>query len=144
MSLSNIVSSMFGGNIIKDVKDLSDVFVTTDEDERKKIEITRKFDLEDEKVANQAVTDRWKFDMQFGNNLSKSIRPLVLAFWTILVSFIIILDNNIGFTWNGKWHYFTIAKVYVPYIFNIYGVIIGAYFIGRSYEKTKGASTQGY
>lgn len=78
----------------------------------------------------QGVTDRWKFDMQSDNKLSKSIRPLTLIFLTSFLVIFIFLDSFYI-------DYFTINSEWIDLLKTLLTGVYIAYFGGRSYEKTK-------
>jgi hypothetical protein len=67
--------------------------------------------------------------MQSDSWLSKSIRPLVLAWLVICTTLLIFIDAGvIMFTVEDKW---------VDLLQLVLITVIGAYFGGRSYEKIK-------
>jgi hypothetical protein len=77
----------------------------------------------------EEVTARWKSDMQSDSWLSKSIRPLVLAWLVICTTLLIFIDAGvIMFNVEDKW---------VDLLQLVLITVIGAYFGGRSYEKIK-------
>jgi hypothetical protein len=67
--------------------------------------------------------------MEFGNKLSKSIRPLTLIFLTIVFTIISFADGNIG--------EFQLNKDLLPIWNTILLAVYSAYFVGRSIEKVK-------
>lgn len=73
------------------------------------------------------LTDRLKADMASDNWLSKSIRPLGFAAWTILMLFIILFDGNVGT--------FKINTAYLPLIESVYITYLGFYVGSRGMEK---------
>ena len=81
-------------------------------------------ELEAEKVAQGNVTERWKADMLSDSWLSKNIRPAVLAYWTVVISLM---------AFASKW--LQVDPLFTELIKVSYGVILAAYFIGRSVEK---------
>ncbi len=75
------------------------------------------------------VSDRWKNDMNSDSWLSKNVRPLVLLFLVLSTVLIVFIDAGvITFNVNEKW---------VDLLQLVLMTTIGAYFGGRSYEKTK-------
>jgi hypothetical protein len=84
---------------------------------------------EAEKKAGEEVSNRWRYDMEFGNKLSKSIRPLTLIFLTIVFTIISFADGNIG--------EFQLNKDLLPIWNTILLAVYSAYFVGRSIEKVK-------
>lgn len=126
--MKKIIQWLTGG-IIKQVGDVIDDLVTTDEerlDAKKKIqEILEQADKE----AQQQVTERWKYDMQSDSFLSKNIRPMVLIYLTIIFTALCFTDGNIG--------EFQITEAYIPIFQTLLVTVYGAYFVGRSWEKSR-------
>ncbi len=117
------------GNVIKEIGDVIDKLTTTEEE---KLIIKKQVQkiLEDADSKAQAqVTERWKFDMQSDSFLSKNIRPMVLIYLTVIFTALCFTDGNIG--------EFKIAKEYIPIFQTLLVTTYGAYFVGRSWEKTQ-------
>lgn len=85
-------------------------------------------DLEAEKVAQTAVTDRWQADMSSDSWLSKNIRPLTLIF-ILSVYTVFALMSAAGLVVN---------ETYVTLLGQWGMIIMSAYFVGRTVEKIKG------
>ena len=103
------------------------IHTSAEEKELGKAEV-EKVVLEYEQKMQVEVTKRWEADMQ-GNWLTKSIRPLTLAFLMIvLTTFTLVdfgfVDMDIKDSWIDLWQILAIT-------------CFGAYFGGRSYEKVK-------
>jgi len=103
------------------------IHTSAEEKELVKAEI-KKVVLEYEQKMQVEVTKRWEADMQ-GNWLTKSIRPLTLAFLMIALTIFTLVDfgyvdMNIKDSWIDLWQILSIT-------------CFGAYFGGRSYEKIK-------
>ena len=79
--------------------------------------------------AQTQNTERWKLDMQSDSFLSKNIRPLVLIFLTVIFTALAFFDGNIG----G----FKVAEEYIPIFQSLLITVYGAYFVGRTWEKSK-------
>ena len=76
--------------------------------------------LLDQDIAEmQEVTKRWSYDLASDNILSKNVRPLTLIFFS--VSYVI------------GWY----LEYSLENITGLLSLIVGAYFGGRSYEKTR-------
>ena len=75
--------------------------------------------LEMDMVEMQEVTKRWEADLNSDNKLSKNVRPLTLIFFS--VSYVI------------GWY----LEYSLENITGLLSLIVGAYFGGRSYEKTR-------
>ena len=122
-------ASLLGGNVLKDVGGILDDLTTSKEE---KLEAKRKLEeilLKAEADAQEQVSRRWEADMKSDNWLSKNIRPLTLAFLTIILVILSFLDGNIG----G----FVMDAAYKPIYQTLLITVYGAYFAGRSIEKIK-------
>ncbi len=121
--------SLLTGGLIKDVGNVIDKLTTTDEERlaaKQKIqELLEKADQD----AQTQITERWKLDMQSDSFLSKNIRPLVLIYLTVIFTALAFFDGNIG----G----FAVAEEYIPIFQSLLITVYGAYFVGRTWEKTK-------
>ena len=121
--------SLLSGGIIKDVGNVIDKLTTTDEERlaaKQKIqELLEKADQD----AQTQVTERWKMDMQSDSFLSKNIRPLVLVYLTSIFTILAFADGNVG----G----FEVAQEYIPIFQSLLITVYGAYFVGRTWEKSK-------
>jgi cation transport ATPase len=104
------------------------IHTSAEEKELIKAEINKKiFDFESN--LQQEVTKRWEADMKSDNWLSKSIRPLVLAWLVVSTTILIFIDAGvITFVVEDKW---------TDLLQLVLITVIGAYFGGRSYEKIK-------
>ena len=122
-----ILKKLFG-NISLDVNNLVDNIITTDE-ERIPLKTKLKEILKQaESSAQEQVTRRWEADSKAGW-LPANIRPLTLAFLTLIFVSISFFDGNVG----G----FKMNPVYVPVYQTLLMVVFSAYFAGRSIEKFK-------
>ena len=126
--LNNLIGGLFT-TLSKQASTIIDETVTTKEEKWKlKNELTQIIN-EAEKNASQEVSNRWQYDMQWGNKLSKSIRPLTLIFLTLVFTIISFADGNIGS--------FQLNKDFLPIWNTILLSVYSAYFVGRSIEKVK-------
>ena len=75
--------------------------------------------LEMDMVEMQQVTKRWEADLNSDNKLSKNVRPLTLIFFSVAYVIGWYLDYSL------------------ENITGLLSLIVGAYFGGRSYEKTR-------
>ena len=123
------ILSLLTGGLINDVGNVIDKLTTTDEERlaaKQKIqELLEKADPD----AQTQITERWKVDMQSDSFLSKNIRPLVLIYLTIIFTILSFFDGNIG----G----FKVAEEYIPIFQSLLITVYGAYFVGRTWEKSK-------
>tara|TARA_R110000744_G_scaffold177689_1_gene296625 strand:+ start:663 stop:1043 length:381 start_codon:yes stop_codon:yes gene_type:complete len=84
---------------------------------------------EQEAIIEQEVTKRWEADMNSDSWLSKSIRPLVLAWLVVSTTILIFIDAGaIQFIVEDKW----VDLLQITLI-----TVIGAYFGSRGLEKIK-------
>lgn len=85
-----------------------------------------KVELELEKAGAEAVTKRWEADMLSDSWLSKNIRPLalVVAFATFLIFALLSVFGV------------EVRDGYVSLLGDLLQVMVGAYFVGRTVEKS--------
>jgi hypothetical protein len=75
------------------------------------------------------ISNRWTAVMNSDSWLSKNVRPLVLIFLVVCTVLMIFIDaGTISFTVEEKW---------TDLLQLVLITVIGAYFGGRSLEKTK-------
>ena len=75
------------------------------------------------------VTERWQADLQHGNWLTRSVRPLVLIFLIVSTVLLVFIDSGfIAFEVEEKW---------TDLLQLVLITVIGAYFGGRSVEKLR-------
>ena len=75
------------------------------------------------------ITSRWSADMNSDSWLSKNVRPMVLIFLVVCTVLMIFIDaGSINFLVEDKW---------TDLLQLVLITVIGAYFGGRSLEKTK-------
>ena len=126
--MNKIISWLTGG-LIKEIGSVIDSLTTTKEE---KLEIKKQLQVILEKAEANAqveVTARWKSDMSSDSFLSKNIRPMVLIYLTFIFSVLAFADGNIG--------HFKIAAEYIPIFQTLLVTVYGAYFVGRSWEKSR-------
>lgn len=117
------------GGLIKDVGKVIDNLTTTDEERlAAKLKIEELLEQAD-KDAQDQVTARWESDMNSDSFLSKNIRPMVLIYLTVVFTILSFFDGNIG--------EFKIAEQYIPIFQSLLITVYGAYFVGRTWEKSK-------
>tara|TARA_R110002012_G_scaffold281773_2_gene471301 strand:+ start:3498 stop:3890 length:393 start_codon:yes stop_codon:yes gene_type:complete len=128
----SILGTIFSGgakDLVKGVGDVIDGLHTSEEEklaaEQKIKELVASYEIEMEKQ----ITSRWEADMKSDSWLSKNIRPLVLAFLVVSTVLLIFIDAGvINFVVEAKW---------TDLLQLVLITVIGAYFGGRSLEKTK-------
>ena len=130
--MSNILSKLFGntgGVVVDKLAGVADKFIRTkDEKAEFEKEMTQIF-IEAEKEMQKNVTERWKADLEHGNWLTRSVRPLVLVFLIISTVLMVFIDSgSIAFQVEDKW---------TDLLQIVLITVIGAYFGGRSVEKLR-------
>jgi hypothetical protein len=129
MSILTSIFSSGATELVKGVGDVIDNLHTSKEEklaaELKVKELISNYEVEMEKT----ITDRWEADMNSDSWLSKNIRPMTLAFLVISTVLMIFIDaGTIKFIVEDKW---------TDLLQIVLITVIGAYFGGRSLEKTK-------
>lgn len=130
--MKNILAKLFGatgGNIAEKISGIIDkhTFSKVEKAQFEK-EMTQVW-IDAEADIQKNVTDRWKTDMNSDSWLSKNVRPLVLIFLVISTVLMVFIDAGvISFEVKTSW---------IDLLQLVLITVIGAYFGGRSYEKTK-------
>ena len=128
----NILSTIFSGgakDLVEGVGGVIDDLHTSEEEKleaaQKIKELVSNYEVEMEKT----ITDRWKSDMASDSWMSKNVRPMVLIFLVVSTVLMIFIDAGvISFNVEAKW---------TDLLQLVLITVIGAYFGGRSLEKTK-------
>jgi len=128
----SILGTIFSGGakeLVEGVGGVIDDLHTSKEEkleaERKIKELISNYEVQMEKE----ISSRWQSDMQSDSWLSKNVRPLVLIFLVISTVLLIFIDAGvINFVVEAKW---------TDLLQLVLITVIGAYFGGRSLEKTK-------
>jgi hypothetical protein len=128
----SILASIFSGGakeLVEGVGGVIDDLHTSKEEkleaEQKIKELIASYEVQMEKE----ISSRWNADMKSDSWLSKNVRPLVLVFLVIATVLLIFIDAGaINFTVEAKW---------TDLLQLVLITVIGAYFGGRSLEKTK-------
>ena len=128
----SILSQIFSSGATELVKGVGGVIdnLHTSEDEKlaaaqKVKELIASYEIEMEKQ----VTSRWDADMKSDSWLSKNVRPMTLIFLVVSTVLMIFIDaGTIKFVVEPKW---------TDLLQIVLITVIGAYFGGRSLEKTK-------
>lgn len=127
----SILGKIFSGgasDLVESVGTAIDkIHTSAEEKELVKAEV-KKVILDYEQKMQIEVTKRWEADMN-GNWLTKSIRPLTLAFLMVVLTTFTLVDfgyveMDIKDSWIDLWQILAIT-------------CFGAYFGGRSFEKIK-------
>ena len=128
----SILGTIFSGgakDLVEGVGGVIDDLHTSKEEkleaERKVKELVASYQTSLEKE----ISSRWQADMASDSWLSKNVRPLVLIFLVISTVLLIFIDAGIiNFVVEAKW---------TDLLQLVLITVIGAYFGGRSLEKTK-------
>ena len=130
--MSKILGKLFGnagGSVVDKLAGVADRFIRT-KDEKAEFEkqMTQIF-IEAESQMQKNVTERWKADLEHGNWLTRSVRPLVLIFLIVATVLMIFIDSgSIKFDVDEKW---------TDLLQLVLITVIGSYFGGRSFEKLR-------
>ena len=129
MSILTQIFSSGAGELVKSVGGVIDNLHTSKEEkleaEQKIKELVASYEVQMEKE----ISSRWNADMKSDSWLSKNVRPLVLVFLVVSTVLMIFIDAGvISFNVEAKW---------TDLLQLVLITVIGAYFGGRSLEKTK-------
>lgn len=130
--MSKILGKLFGkagGSVVDKLAGVADRFIRT-KDEKAEFEkqMTEIF-IQAEAEMQKNVTERWQADLQHGNWLTRSVRPLVLVFLIVSTVLMVFIDSgSIAFEVEEKW---------TDLLQLVLITVIGAYFGGRSVEKLR-------
>ena len=128
----SILGTIFSGGAKELVEGVGGVIDNLHTSKEEKLEAEQKIQ---ELIANyetqmeKEITSRWQADMASDSWLSKNVRPLVLIFLVVSTVLLIFIDAGvINFVVEAKW---------TDLLQLVLITVIGAYFVGRSLEKTK-------
>ena len=129
MSILTKIFSAGAGELVKNVGGVIDNLHTSKEEkleaERKVKELVSSYQT----TLEKEISSRWNADMKSDSWLSKNVRPLVLVFLVVATVLMIFIDaGTINFVVEAKW---------TDLLQLVLITVIGAYFGGRSLEKTK-------
>ena len=128
----SILTNLFAGGAADLVKGVGGVIDNLHTSKEEKLEAEQKIQAliaDHQAKMEQNITDRWSADMNSDSWLSKNVRPLVLIFLVVCTVLMIFIDaGTIAFTVEEKW---------TDLLQLVLITVIGAYFGGRSLEKTK-------
>jgi len=128
--MSKILAQIFGnagGGIIDKLSGVVDKFVRTKDEKAEFEKQMTEILIEAEAAMQKNVTERWKADLEHGNWLTRSVRPLVLIFLIVATVLMVFIDSgSLQFEVEAKW---------VDLLQLVLMTTIGAYFGGRSVEK---------
>tara|TARA_R110002096_G_scaffold323462_1_gene517626 strand:+ start:1324 stop:1719 length:396 start_codon:yes stop_codon:yes gene_type:complete len=128
----SILTNIFSGGAADLVKGVGGVLDNLTTSKEEKLEAAQKinqlisnYEVEMEKQ----ISSRWAADMNSDSWLSKNVRPSVLIFLVVSTVLMIFIDAGaISFVVEEKW---------TDLLQLVLITVIGAYFGGRSFEKSK-------
>ena len=124
----SFLGKILSGDVLKSVSNIVDELHSSPV-EKKELKIKLQEVLaKAESEAQEQVTRRWEADSKAGW-LPANIRPITLAFLTMIFVIISFFDGNIGS--------FKLNPIYAPIYQTLLMVVYSAYFAGRSVEKIK-------
>ena len=128
--MSKLLAKLFGGaggGIVDKISGVVDKFVRTKDEKAEFEKQMTEILIEAEAAMQKNVTERWKADLEHGNWLTRSVRPLVLIFLIVATVLMVFIDSgSINFNVEDKW---------TDLLQLVLMTTIGAYFGGRSVEK---------
>jgi|TARA_R110000824_G_scaffold142595_1_gene309808 hypothetical protein len=128
MSILGKLFSSAGSELIESVGGVIDNLVTTKDEKLAAKTKLKQIVLDHEAKMEQNITDRWSSDMNSDSWLSKNVRPMVLVFLIVCTMLLIFIDAGaVKFVVEDKW---------TDLLQLVLITVIGAYFGGRSLEKT--------
>jgi hypothetical protein len=131
-NVMSILTNLFSGGAAELVKGVGGVIDNLHTSKEEKLAAEAKIKAlisEHEAKMEQNITDRWSADMNSDSWLSKNVRPLVLVFLVVSTVLMIFIDaGTIAFEVEAKW---------TDLLQLVLITVIGAYFGGRSLEKTR-------
>jgi hypothetical protein len=117
------------GELVKEVGSVVDNLTTTKEEKLEAKKKLKEVLLDYEKAIQVEVSERWRVDMQSDSWLSKNIRPMVLIFLCFSTVLLIFIDSGVIT--------FRVDESWVELLKVVLMTTVGAYFGGRSFEKSK-------
>ena len=128
--MSKILAKILGNTgtgIAEKISGIVDKFVRTNDEKAQFQKEMTEILIEAEAAMQKNVTERWKADLEHGNRLTRSVRPLVLVFLIFSTELMVFIDSgSINFNVDEKW---------TDLLQLVLMTTIGAYFGGRSDEK---------
>jgi len=127
-----MLKKLFSGGaskLVESVGGVLDNVITTEEEKEEAKRKLKEVILSHEAEIEKNITDRWSADMNSDSWLSKNVRPMTLIFLVVSTILMIFIDaGTIQFTVEEKW---------TDLLQLVLITVIGAYFGGRSFEKSK-------
>ena len=128
----SILTNLLSGGAAKLVSSVGGVIDNLHTSKEEKLAAERKIQeliASYETQMEKEISSRWDTDMKSDSWLSKNVRPLVLVFLVVSTVLLMFIDAGvINFVVEAKW---------TDLLQLVLISVIGAYFGGRSLEKTK-------
>lgn len=128
----SILGTIFSGgakDLVEGVGGVIDELHTSKEEKLEAEQKIKEIVASYQATLEKEISTRWDADMKSDSWLSKNVRPLVLIFLVISTVLLIFIDAGvINFVVEAKW---------TDLLQLVLITVIGAYFGGRSLEKTK-------
>ena len=128
----SILATIFSGgakDLVEGVGNVIDDLHTSKEEKLEAEQKIKELVASYQTSLEKEISSRWDADMKSDSWLSKNVRPLVLIFLVISTVLLIFIDAGvINFVVEAKW---------TDLLQLVLITVIGAYFGGRSLEKTK-------
>ena len=128
----SILGTIFSGgakDLVEGVGGVIDDLHTSKEEKLEAEQKVKELIANYETQMEKEITSRWQSDMASDSWLSKNVRPMVLIFLVLSTVLLIFIDAGvINFVVEAKW---------TDLLQLVLITVIGAYFGGRSLEKTK-------
>lgn len=115
--------------LLSSTEGILDKVVTTKAEKMEAKRLMKEIILKYEAKKDEEISKRWEYDMKNGNQLTRSVRPLVLIFMIVCTMIMIFIDAG-----HIK---FNVSAAHTDLLTIILTTCIGAYFGGRSFEKIK-------
>ena len=129
MGVLGKIFSSGAGELVKNVGGVLDNLTTTSEEKLVAKAKLKEIINNHEAELERNITSRWQSDMNSDSWLSKNVRPMVLIFLVVCTMLLIFIDAG-----TIK---FDVKDSYVDLLQLVLITVIGAYFGGRSFEKSK-------
>jgi hypothetical protein len=130
--MKDILAKIFGGaggSVAEKISGIIDKHTFSKEEKARFEKEMNEVFIKAEQDMQHNVTERWKADLEHGNTLTRSVRPLVLIFLIVSTVLMIFIDaGSVKFEVEEKWTELLQLTLIT---------VIGAYFGGRSIEKVK-------
>ena len=95
--MSNILNKIFGkagGSVVDKIAGVADRFIRTKDEKAEFEKQMTEIMIDAEAAMQKNVTERWKADLEHGNWLTRSVRPLVLIFLIVATVLMIFIDSG--------------------------------------------------